>query len=160
MKNTKLLLFYIIILSQIGFLAGCDEHGDPQGDIPLNDQQKATVSMRGVWAQASDVSLPTGTTEGVLDNLILEFRIDDNYNPSTFSASGADYLFSAADGLWNWEDATTTTKIELENVTPISQITVLKETGTIRVSFDYAGEQGGRYAGVGEYGVTLRKIEP
>lgn len=158
MKSTKI-LYWLLILTNLHFLTGCDEHGDPQEDIILNDQQKATVSMRGVWGQPSEALLPEGTTEGVLDSLLLEFRIDDSYNPSSFSATGAGYFFSAEDGLWNWESESTT-NIELVNVSPITHIEVMKEASTIRVTFNYEPPQGGRLSGAGVYGVTLNKIAP
>lgn len=158
MKSTKI-RYGLLIIAHFLFLLACDEHGDPQEDILLNDQQKATVSMRGVWGQPSDALLPEGTTEGVLDSLLLEFRIDDSYNPSSFSASGAGYFFSADDGLWNWESASTT-NIELVNVSPITTIEVMKEASTIRVTFNYEPPQGGRLSGAGVYGVTLNKIAP
>lgn len=158
MKSTKI-LYWLLIFTNLHFLTACDEHGDPQADIPLTDQQKATVSMRGVWAQPSEALLPPGTTEGVLDSLLLEFRIDDNYNPSTFSATGASYFFSADNGLWNWEGESAS-RIELVNVTPITRIEVMKEAATIRVTFNYEPPQGGRLSGAGVYGVTLNKIAP
>lgn len=158
MKFTNL-LYGLLLLASLHFLTGCDEHGDPQEDIILSDQQNATVSMRGVWGQPSDALLPEGTTEGVLDSLLLEFRIDDSYNPSTFSASGAGYFFSAEDGLWNWEGESTT-QIELENVSPITRIEVMKEAATIRVTFNYEPPSGGRISGAGIYGITLNKIAP
>ncbi len=158
MKSIKI-FFWLLIFVNILFLSGCDEHGDPQADIPLNEQEKATVSMRGVWGQPSDALLPPGTTEGVLDSLLLEFRIDDTYNPSTFSATGAGYFFSTNDGLWNWMEASTS-QIELVNVTPITQIEVMKEAATIRVTFNYEPPSGGRLSGAGVYGVTLNKIAP
>ena len=158
MKSTKI-LYGLLIFANFHFLTGCDEHGDPQEDILLSDQQKATVSMRGVWGQPSDASLPPGTTEGVLDSLLLEFRIDDSYNPSTFSASGANYFFSAEDGVWDWEGESTS-NIALVNVSPITLIEIMKEAATIRVTFHYEPPQGGRLSGAGVYGVTLNKIAP
>ena len=47
-------------LVAIILLSGCDKHGDPQPPIDLTDMQKASVSMRGVWGQASDAVLPFG----------------------------------------------------------------------------------------------------
>jgi hypothetical protein len=46
------------------------------------------------------------------------------------------------------------------NVTPITQIEVVKEAATIRVTFNYTPPQGGRLSGAGVYGVTLNKIAP
>lgn len=158
MKPTKI-LYGLPIFAISHFITGCDEHGDPQQDILLSDQQKATVSMRGVWGQPSDALLPPSTTEGVLDSLLLEFRIDDSYSPSTFSASGANYFFSAQDGVWDWEGESTS-NIALVNVSPITLIEVMKEAATIRVTFHYEPPQGGRHSGAGVYGVTLNKIAP
>ncbi|MEJ0034230.1 MAG: hypothetical protein WDO15_29595 [Bacteroidota bacterium] len=53
---------------------GCDDHGDPQGPVEVNEIQKAAISMRGKWGSAFDVSLPFGTTQGVLNDLTMDFR--------------------------------------------------------------------------------------
>lgn len=159
MKTIK--LTYIAILSA-ALLAACDEHGDPQGNIVLDDVQKAAVSMRGKWGQASDALLPFGTTPGVLNDLVMEFRIDDNYHPSAFSANGAPYFFQGEDGMWSWADESHTL-ISLENILPVTQITVMEEGHAIRLSFTYNGPSGGRMSKsgkVGDYGITLRKIAP
>lgn len=146
--------FLVIIL-----LAGCDEHGDPQGEIELNEKQKASVSMRGKWGQASDALLPFGTTPGILDDLIIEFRIDDDYNPSKFSAVGAPYFFLGENGTWAWSDETLTL-ISLDNILPVTSINIMEEGNAIRLSFTYDGPSGGRISKVGDYGITLRKIAP
>ncbi len=156
MKKITLTL-YLALAAML--LPGCDEHGDPQGKIELNDTQAASVSMRGRWAQASEASLPFGTTPGVLDELMLEFRIDDDYNPSDFSASGAPYFFQGEGGKWSWADDTRTT-ISLQNILPVTSIHVVEEGHAIRLTFTYDGPEGGRTGKVGEYGVTLRKIAP
>ncbi len=141
-------------------LTSCDKHGDPQPPIDLNDTQKASISMRGVWGQASDASLPFGTTEGVLDQLILEFRIGDDYYPTTFTAKNADYFFGSEEqGTWDWVEGSLE-QIDLVNVSPITSITVMKEASQIRVTFYYDGPSGGRVSGIGEYSVTLNKIAP
>lgn len=137
-------------------LGACDEHGDPQGRIELNDKQTASVEMRGRWGQAADASLPFGTTPGVLDDLVIEFRTDDNYNPSAFVATGAPYFFQGEGGTWSWADETLTT-IDLNNILPVTRIHVVDEGNEIRLAFTYEGPAGGK---VGEYGVTLRKIAP
>ncbi|WPP50839.1 hypothetical protein [Catalinimonas niigatensis] len=158
MKYTHILFPWLLLIYLV-MMTGCDEHGDPQAEINLNDQQKAAVSMRGTWGQPSQVTLPEGTTEGVLDSLLLEFRISDAYAPSTFNAAGAGYFFSADNGLWNWVGESNT-NIALSNVTPITQIEVIKEASTIRITFTYEGTEGARTSGLGAYGVTLKKTGP
>jgi hypothetical protein len=153
MKNIFILCFVALSLTM---LPGCDEHGDPQGKIVLDEAQTASVSMRGRWGQASDESLPFGTTPGVLNNLILEFRIDDDYKPSDFSATGAPYFFSGTGGKWSWADAERTS-INLQNILPVTSISVMEQGYAIRLTFTYEGPEAGK---VGEYGVTLRKIAP
>lgn len=154
----KIQLVYILLFIT-ALLSACDEHGDPQGDIVLNDAQKAAVSMRGKWSQASDVKLPFGTTPTVLDELVLDFRIDDDYTPSKFSAQGAPYFFDGEDGAWAWS-GDSFEAVSLLNILPVTNIQVLKEGHSIRLSFAYNGPAGGRASGVGEYGVTLNKIAP
>jgi hypothetical protein len=149
---------YLGILA-IALLATCNEHGDPQGKIDLNEDQTASVAMRGKWGQAHDASLPFGTTPGVLDELVLEFRIDDNYNPSDFSAAGAPYFFLGEDGTWSWADESLTV-ISLGNILPVTSINVMEEGHSIRLSFTYEGPEGGRTSKVGVYGITLSKIAP
>jgi len=155
----KRISYLTIVLPFILLLAGCDEHGDPQADIQLNDTQKASVSMRGQWAQASEATLPFGTTPGILDDLVLTFRIDDSYNPSQFAADGAPYFFEGDNGSWSWTDDTHTA-IVLNNIEPVTRIDIMKEGYAIRLSFTYSGPSGGRPKGVGDYGVTLKKIAP
>ena len=152
--KSSYIVFLVIIL-----LAACEEHGEPQGKIELNDQQKASVSMRGKWGQASDASLPFGTTPGVLDDLIIDFRTDDDYNPSEFSAVGAPYFFQGEEGTWAWADETLTL-ISLENILPVTNIKVMDAGNAIRLSFTYDGPSGGRTSKIGDYGITLRKIAP
>jgi hypothetical protein len=159
MKNFK--PSYIALLF-ITLLAACDEHGDPQGNIVLDDAQKAAVSMRGKWGQASDALLPFGTTPGVLNDLIMVFRIDDDYHPSDFSTDGAPYFFQGEGGTWSWGDESLSL-ISLGNILPVTQITVMEEGHAIRLSFTYNGPSGGRTSNtgkVGDYGITLRKIAP
>ncbi|HTF20349.1 MAG TPA: hypothetical protein VK658_19895 [Chryseolinea sp.] len=155
-------IHYLLMVAALTVLSGaCDDHGDPQGDIPTTDTQKASIFMRGSWGSAFDASLPFGTTPGVLDDLSLDFRIDDDYYPSDFTASGAPYFFAGTDGTWSWSDETLTL-VALQNILPITSITVLDEGNTIRLSFSYEppDDGGGRTAGTGEYGVSLRKISP
>ncbi len=156
MKSIKSI--YVAALALL-LVVGCDEHGDPQGPINLNDAQTASVSMRGRWAQAFDASLPFGTTPGVLDNLMLEFRIDDDYKPSNFSASGAPYFFQGEGGKWSWGDDAHSV-INLQNILPVTSINVVEEGHAIRLTFAYEEPEGGRTGKAGDYGVTLKKIAP
>jgi hypothetical protein len=148
-----------IAIVAISFFFACDDHGDPQAEIDLNEEQVASVSMRGKWGQASDASLPFGTTPGVLNGLIVEFRIDDNYYPSKFSAVGAPYFFQGEEGTWSWADESLNA-VSLENILPVTRINIMEEGHAIRLSFSYEGPSGGRTSKVGDYGVTLRKIAP
>lgn len=160
MKNLRFISYTMILVGFMMAFMSCDEKGDPQGPIELNDEQTASVEMRGKWGQASDPDLPFGTTEGVLDDLIIDFRIGDTYLPSDFSASGADYFFgNDGTGTWSWEDGDFTI-ISLANVSPITMIQVIKAASEIRVTFIYEGDDGGRVSGLGEYSVTLKKIAP
>lgn len=156
MKRNKLV--YIAVLGLL-LLTGCDEHGDPQGRIDLSAEQLASVSMRGKWGLASDASLPFGTTPGVLDDLVIDFRIDDDYRPSQFSAVGAPYFFVGEDGTWSWADESLSV-ISLGNILPVTNISIMEEGHAIRLSFTYEGPAGGRTSKVGDYGVTLKKIAP
>ena len=160
MKILKYISFVLFFIGcQIAFIS-CDEKGDPQGPVDLNDEQSSSVSMRGKWGQASGPVLPFGTTEGVLDELIMDFRIGDDYYPTDFSAIGADYFFATdGEGTWDW-DNDELTLIALTNVAPIVSIQVIKEGSEIRVTFIYEGDGGGRISGLGEYSVTLKKIAP
>ena len=158
MRQSKLLIYTVILLLSVTM---CKEPQITEYDLNLTDQQKATVSMRGVWGQPSDIVLPFGTTETVLDNIILTFSINDDYSPADFSSIGADDVFLASEtATWNWKDATTLEDIELNGVTPISQIKVFKGGGKLRLTFYYDGTSGGRVEGIGDYGVTLVKISP
>ena len=155
MKKIKYLLFVLPLLAG---LVGCDKHGDPQGPVPVSEEQKAAIAMRGAWGSGFDVSLPFGTTTGVLDDLSLDFRIDDDYKPSSFSATGAKYFFDGEGGTWAWADGTHTL-ITLTNILPVTSIAVMDEGNTIRLTFSYTNDPG-RIGGTGTYGVSLRKIAP
>jgi hypothetical protein len=156
MKTFQYLCAPVLVLM---LLAGCDDHGDPQGDITLNEEQRASVSMRGKWGLASDALLPFGTTPGVLDGLVIDFRIDDDYYPSDFTAVGAPYFFEGENGKWSWADETLSV-IALENILPVTRLDLMDEGNAIRLSFTYNGPSGGRTSKVGDYGITLRKIAP
>lgn len=162
----KLNLIYIsIMLVFISGLAGCGEDGVPGPvEISLTDSQLAAVSMRGTWGQASEVTLPPGTTEGVLDKLSLKFSITDEYEPDAFEGVGEiamDYLFKPGSGKWKWVDGSIT-QIQLIGVSPVTLIDIKDEGQSIRLSFTYNGEEGdgGRVSAVGQYGVTLKKVAP
>ncbi|MDH5603392.1 MAG: hypothetical protein OEY51_05620 [Cyclobacteriaceae bacterium] len=158
MRRFKTFSYTVLLLL---LMATCKEPQVTEYDLNLTDQQKATVTMRGVWGQPSDIVLPFGTTETVLDNILLTFTISDDYGPQAFSSIGADDVFLAdGNATWNWKDATTLEDIELNGVSPISQIKVMKGGGKLRLTFYYDGVSGGRTEGIGEYGVTLVKISP
>ena len=160
MKRIKFISYTLLLMVFMTAFMSCDEKGDPQGPVVLNDEQTASVAMRGKWGQATNPDLPFGTTEGVLDDLIIDFRIGDDYYPTDFAASGADYFFGTdGSGTWSWEDGAFTI-ISLANVAPITTIQVIKKASQIRVTFIYEGDDGGRVSGLGEYSVTLKKIAP
>ncbi len=164
MNKIKIIYFAIMIVCISG-LTSCEEEkiGGPE-DLKLTESQLAAVSMRGTWGQASDVTLPPGTTEGVLDKLLLRFTITDDYEPADFEGMGEvamEYLFKPGKGQWKWA-AGSTSNIDLIGVQPVSSIQITEQGQTIRLTFTYSGDQGdgGRVSGVGEYGVTLKKIAP
>ena len=157
MSYLKFILKSLISIAIISFLMGCEE--DKSSDIlqlELDEQQEAAIALRGRWGQASEIVLPFGTTTTVLDDLIVEFRIDNDYRPSTFSAEGAEYFFEAVDATWSWEEGSSE-NIVLTSVSPVTTINVLKEESKIRLVFIYSN---GRVSGSGEYGCTLSKISP
>ncbi|UZR97327.1 hypothetical protein [Chondrinema litorale] len=157
MSYLKFILKSLLSIAIISLLIGCDE--DKSSDIlqiELDEQQAAAIGIRGKWGQVSDVELPFGTTPTVLDDLVVEFRIDNDYRPSTFTVDGAEYFFDAEDATWSWEEGSSE-NIVLSNVTPITSINVLKDESKIRLVFTYSN---GRVTGLGEYGCTLTKIAP
>lgn len=156
MKKLFLTLKVWIGISLLVLISCEEENTAPVFDIDLDDQQAAAVSLRGTWGIPSDISLPFGTTPTVLNDLLLEFRIDDNYQPSTFTATGAEYFFSTQEATWSWEEGSTE-DVVLNNVEPVTRIKVMKEGVNIRLAFEYSN---GRKSGVGQYGCTLTKISP
>ncbi|CAN5280369.1 hypothetical protein BH23BAC1_BH23BAC1_09760 [soil metagenome] len=152
-------LIYLSIIF-ITLISGCKDNDDTPVDINLNDQQKAAVSLRGRWGIPEDISMPAGTTPTVLDDLVLVFRITDQYTPSDFRAEGAEYFFATTPtSKWEWTD-NTINSVKLLNTLPTGSVSVIKEGSKIRLTFTYIGEEGGRMGGVGEYSVTLTKVQP
>ncbi len=162
MKNARNMKRNLIFLSIIFtfLLAGCNKDDDSIDEINLNEQQKAAVSLRGVWAIPEDVSMPVGTTANVLDNLVLTFKISDQYTPGEFKAEGADYFFATTpSSKWQWVDEGRN-YVNLLDTQPTASISILQEGAKIRLVFLYTGGSGGKMAGIGEYGVTLTKVQP
>lgn len=164
MKKLNLIYISIMLVFMSG-LTSCEEEpiAGPV-ELTLTDSQLAAVSMRGTWGQASDVTLPPGTTEGVLDKLSLKFSITDDYEPDSFEGVGEiamEYLFKPGTGKWKWADGSIT-QIELIGVSPVTLIEIKDEGQSIRLSFTYNGDgdDGGRVSAVGQYGVTLSKVAP
>lgn len=161
MKKLKIISI-LVMLVFISGLSACEEDVD-NGEIELSltESQLAAVVMRGTWGQASNITLPPGTTENALDKLLMKFTITDDYEPDKFEAASeaaTDFLFKPGTGTWKW--ASGTTDIELVGVSPVTMIKVEEDGQSFRLTFTYNGEDGGRVSGVGEYGVTLTKIAP
>jgi hypothetical protein len=138
-------LFYFLslgIISGMILMAGCGDGKD--GD--LTELQKQAQLLSGTWIQQTTSQLPDGVDPSILDALTLTFNADSNFNPSSFSSSGAPDFFSTS-GTSSWAfSGSSTTSLILSGVTPVSDLTIVSlsanaltvrftlSTGSLRVT--------------------------
>jgi hypothetical protein len=136
-------------------LVNC-KNDDP---APLNEQQQAAKKLSVTWSSAEVLSSPVSGADGALEDLTLTFSVTGNFQPSSFSASGApEFFLTDANSTWSWESTGAATRVLLLNVSPVQEFTIeeLTET-TLAISFPFSGPVGGRISGVGEYQVRLTR---
>ena len=150
-------LFYLLslgIISGMILMASCGDGGD--GDLtPL---QKQAQLLSGTWIQQTTSQLPDGVNPSILDALTLTFNTDSDFNPGSFSSSGAPDFFSTS-GTSGWAfSGSSTTSLILSDVTPVSDLTIVSLSSnalTVRFTLSTGGL---RVASLeGEYTVELTK---
>jgi hypothetical protein len=158
MKTDSIIIIFVAILCCV-FLSNCEKESDPFPAI-LTAQQEAAFNLAGKWGNPIDIVLPEGTTEGILDNVMMEFSVNpSNYYPAGFTASNAVGVFEGTFATWSWASQVATDQIKLNNIGPVNLITITPPgNDQITVSFTYDGPAGGRTAGIGEVQFTLHKL--
>ena len=113
-------------------MASC---GDGGGE-DLTDQQQQAQLLAGTWTQQTTSQLPNGVDPAILDQLTLTFNVDANYNPTSFSSSGApDFFTTSGSSKWAFSGSSTTSLI-LSDVSPIMDLTINSLTANaLAVSF-------------------------
>lgn len=150
-------IFYFLSLGIISGMIGMASCGDG-GDGDLTDQQKQAQLLAGTWSQTNTTQLPPGVSPDILDALTFTFGVDDNWSPTTFSASGAPDFFSTS-GTSGWAfSGSSTTNLILSNVSPVMDLTIVSLTAnalTVRFTMSTGSL---RIASLdGEYVVELTK---
>jgi hypothetical protein len=125
---------------------------------PLTEQQEATKELTATWGSPQIISSPVAGADGTLEDLTLTFGATADFQPGSFSASGApDYFTSTGSSTWTWGNAGSSTEISLLNVTPVQALTVEELTATtLTVSFQFDNTNG-RTNGIGEYRLLLTR---
>ncbi len=128
-------LFYLLslgIISGMMMMAGCGDGGG--GDLTAQQQQAQLLA--GTWTQQTTSLLPPGVSPDILDALTLTFNVDSNYNPTSFSSSGApDFFTTSGSSEWAFSGSSTTSLI-LSAVSPVTDLTINSLTAnSLTVSF-------------------------
>ncbi len=150
-------LFYLLslgIISGMVLMASCG--GDGDGD--LTEQQKQAQLLAGTWTHQTTSQSPPGVSPDILDQLILTFNVDGNYNATSFSSSGApDFFITSGTSKWAFS-GTSTTSLILTDVSPVTDLTINSLTANaLTVSFTFVSG-GARVASLeGNYRVDLTK---
>ena len=112
MKNIYNLLS-VLLISVLVVFSNCGGDDGPS----LTDQQERAkaLSEGGAWSsEAGSVTVPDGVEETILDNLTLSFGVDENYDPSSFSSTGApDFFTTTSSSTWSFSGVN---NIQLSNV--------------------------------------------
>lgn len=154
MKHIKI-QFGCLCIFLIPFLMNC-KGDDP---TPLTNQQQAAKELSFTWASAQVLSSPVPSADGTLENLRLTFTTTQDFEPSTFSASGApDFFLTNTNSIWSWEGTSSAINILLLNVSPVQAFTVDELSATsLTIRFSLDGPVEGRTKGIGEYQVKLTR---
>lgn len=148
------LFFFIIVL----FVMSCEEPTISTHNF--TDQQILAKNLDGSWGMASNIQTGDGVSTEILENLVITFTVDDDGNPDSFLAEGANNVFNDQLGKWNWLDANTLTKIVLTGNRPVSAFNILdfNNNNILTISFVVNTVGGGRLKGIGNYRVTLQRL--
>lgn len=152
----------LVALVALASCGGGDDNPNPTPDPTLTAQQERAQAMAGTWTSSEVRTVPDDTEDAArqeLDALTLTFGVDQDQNPTTFSASGAPTYFNAGSGAsWAWADATTVENVNLSTVSPVSSFTIDAFSATsMTVSFNFEGPSTSRVEGLGNYTVVLTK---
>lgn len=152
MKNLKIytLLTFLALL----MMASCKK--DDDNDAELTAQQQVTSELSDTWGDAEVLDAPGNYA--TLEDLEITFTATSDFQPSSFSASGADdYFLSNTNSTWAW-NGDNATQVQLMNVSPVQFLAINELTGTsLTISFTYDGPEGGRVMGIGTYQVRLTR---
>ncbi len=155
MKSLRYFLTMIMIISLVGIMS-CGKK--PNSGPSLTDQQKQAQLLEGTWTADSVVSVPNGIDPSVVSSLALTFNVDNSYNPTSFSASGApDFFVTQSSSTWSWS-STSTTVIGLANTTPVTSLQINSlSNGSLKLTFTYTSTSQRVQKLDGNYQITFSK---
>jgi hypothetical protein len=160
-RYSSLGMFVILILAVLASCGGGDDNPTPTPD-PLTAQQERAQAMAGTWNSSEVRTVPDDIEDAArqeLEALSFTFNVNQDQNPTTFSASGAPTYFNTGSGAsWAWADATTVEDVNLSAVSPVSSFTIDEFTATsMTISFTFEGPSTSRLEGLGTYTIVLAK---
>lgn len=152
----KLIYFFLSlgIMAGMMLMASCGNGDDDQ----LTAQQEQAKLLAGTWSQQNTTNLPAGVDPTILDDLTITFNVDGNWNPTTFSSSGApDFFATSSSSEWAFSGSSTTSVI-LSDVAPVDEFTINSLTAnSLTITFALSSS-GVRLASLdGNYTVVLTK---
>lgn len=154
MKSLRYLTTAVLILSLAGYSACKKKNPGPKG--PTEQQQQAQ-KLAGTWNTSSVDASPTGVDPSLINTLTMTFNVDNENNPTSFSASNApEYFSTLSSSAWSFS-GTSTTVINLSNVTPVTSFDITDLSGTtLKIHFTFVTPQRTQKLD-GDYNLTLTK---
>jgi len=156
-RNFYYIMLLVLIVNSL-IVGGCEEQKLYEYDYMA--QQLAAKQLVGTWSLSHDIETPVGVSGSIFQTLSVVFGVEEKGNPGRFYSEGSDAAFvSAENSTWQWADATTTTKVLLNNVDPIAKITIdtsVKDKLTIAFVSDWHDTEGNE-GKAGQFKVTLSR---
>jgi hypothetical protein len=147
-----------LIITIVSFsLLSCGEDNDPQ----LTEQQEMAMALDGTWSHAETTAFPQIGDPEALNDLVITFGVEDNYDPANFEAAGAPFFFeTSGNSQWAFANATTTEFIQFTNSGTIEtvKITLNDTEDVLTMEFAHPGDQGAKIKSLtGDYLIKLNK---
>ena len=124
MKSNMINRFIPFLLLIVAFtIGGCED--DKLLEYDFTNQQLAAKQLVGTWSEVSNIETPIGVPTTIFKGITVFFSVDKEGNPRQFRTEGSNTVFvSGQNSTWEWADTQTITNVLLEDVEPISKITV------------------------------------
>ena len=112
--------------------------------------------MQGTWTIIS-ATVPEGVDPTILNGTTMAFNTDSQFNPTSFSSSGAPDYFNVDPAPGGWAFAgSSTTAVSLSNVGPVTSFSINNITATaMEINFSHPGARIADLGGV--YTANLTK---